>query len=546
MRTPVTLPIPLFVSLTLLVATSWAVAQPVNRTKSDKQKTNTEETVSSTLGEVVEPFGANLFAGSYQGQHQDGRNPNYQIMPGDRVAVNTWGALEVKQVFVVDGQGNIFMPSIGPIPLAGVKNRRLTAVVKAQIARVYRAGVGVYTNLLTAAPVGVYVTGGVLKPGRYAGVPADSVLFFLNQAGGIAPETGSYRKISVLRENKPIAEIDLYEFILKGTLPPIQFADGDTILVQQRGPAVLVRGEVAAPAYMEFLPGQATGADALAVVPKAARATAVSVQGVASGKSYNRSMDIDAFATSGLRDGDIVYLRVEGRPETILVKLEGEFKGPSLLSVARGSRLLDVLNHVEVDAQLADVRAVHLRREEVAISQKRSIENSLHRLERSAMLALSTTEREASIRVREAELMQNFIKSARNIQPLGRVVTASRGQQQNLLLAEGDTIVIPAKTNVVRVGGEVRLTQAIVYTPGMTAGDYIARSGGFTDRADDDKVIILHASAEVTIGDEDSNIVPGDELLVAPKVDSKLLQNASDITQVLYQIAVAAAVVIAL
>jgi protein involved in polysaccharide export with SLBB domain len=494
----------------------------------------------------AQPFGANLFSGSYQGQHQDGRNSNYKVMPGDRVVVNTWGALEINKIFVVDGQGNIFLPSIGPVPLAGVKNGNLTNVVRAQIGRVYRTGVGVYTNLLTAAPVGVYVTGGVPRPGRYAGVPADSVLFFLNQAGGIEAQSGSYRKISVLRENKSIAEIDLYDFILNGSLPQVQFADGDTVLVRRRGPTVLLRGEVTAPAHIELLPEQSKGADALLVVPKAARATAVSVQGTSGSGSYSKTMSVEDFAARPLRDGDTVFLRVDGRPETILITLEGEFHGPSLMSITRGARLLDLLNYVAVDPKLADVKAVHVRRKSVAVAQKKSIDDSLHRLERSAMLALSNTDTEAAIRVREAELLQNFVKSARTIQPLGRVVTASRGQQQNLMLSDGDTIVIPSKTNVVRIGGEVRMTQAVVYTPGMTAGDYIARAGGFTDRADDDRIIIMHASAEVTMGDEDSNVRPGDELLVAPAVDSKIFQNVSDITQVLYQIAVAAAVVLAI
>ncbi len=521
-----------------------SVAAQPNDAKPDD--TAYPQVTASSLSSEVQPFGVNLFEGSYQGQHQDGRNANYQVMPGDRVVVNTWGALEVNQIFVVDGQGNIFLPSIGPIPLAGVKNKSLTKVVKAQIARVYRAGVGVYTNLLTAAPVGVYVTGGVARPGRYAGVPADSVLFFLNQAGGIDADTGSYRSISILRDNKAIAEVDLYDFILSGTIPSLQFADGDAILVKRRGPTVLLRGEVTAPSRIEFLPDRATGADALAVVPKAALATAVSVQGVVQGKSYSRTMSVEEFSTSVIRDGDTIFLRIDGRPETILVQLDGEFRGPGLLSVARGTRLLDLLNYVEVDSKIADVRAVHLRRESVAAAQKQSIEDSLHRLERSSMLALSATEKEAGIRVREAELLQSFVKTARTIQPLGRVVTSAHRQQQNLLLEDGDTIVIPAKTNVVRIGGEVRMTQAVVYTPGMTAGDYVDRAGGFTDRGNIDNIIILHASAEVTMGDEDSNIRPGDEILVAPEVDSKLFQNFSDVTQVLYQIAVAAAVVVAL
>lgn len=520
--------------IALLLLVGLASAQPTPKETKSELKTG------------VQPFGANLFEGSYQGQHEDGRNSNYQVMPGDRVVVNTWGALEVNQIFVVDGQGNIFLPSIGPIPLAGVKNGNLTKVVKAQIGRVYRTGVGVYTNLLTAAPVGVYVTGGVPRPGRYAGVPADSVLFFLDQAGGIEAETGSYRSITILRESKSIAEIDLYDFILNGSLPNVQFLDGDTVLVRRRGATVLLQGEVTVPAYIELLPDQINGSDALAVVPKAARATAVSVRGTSTSGSYSKTMPVKEFAARPLQDGDTVVLRIDGRPETIQVTLEGEFAGPSLMSITRGARLLDLLNYVEVDPKLADVRAVHVRRESVAKAQKKSIEDSLHRLERTAMLALSATDTEAAIRVREAELLQTFIKNARTIQPLGRVVTASRGRQQNLMLADGDTIVIPSKTSVVRIGGEVRMTQAVVYTPGMTAGDYVQQAGGFTDRADDDLIIIMHASAEVTMGDEDSNVRPGDELLVAPEVDSKVFQNVSDVTQVLYQIAVAAAVVLAI
>jgi hypothetical protein len=59
-------------------------------------------------------------------------------------------------------------------------------------------------------------------------------------------------------------------------------------------------------------------------------------------------------------------------------------------------------------------------------------------------------------------------------------------------------------------------------------------------------VIVIRANAEIVIGDTDTAIYPGDELLVPPKVDTKTLQNAVDVTQVIYQIAVSAAVVLAI
>jgi protein involved in polysaccharide export with SLBB domain len=493
-----------------------------------------------------EPFGSRLFTGNFSRTRQDGLNPDYVVMPGDRVQVNTWGALETSNVYLVDAQGNIFLPNVGPVQVAGTKNSELTLKVKAGLSRVYARNFEVYTNLLSAKPVAVFVTGGVVRPGRYAGVPSDSILFFLEQAGGIDARLGSYRSLQVLRGDQKVAEVDLYDFLLRGALPPIQFKDGDTVLVGQRGSIIELRGDVTLPATLEFKPGAVSGAQALAVVPGAARATQVTIEGIRSGVPISRTLSVGDFKGFALRDGDSITLRGDGRAGTILVRLEGEFNGPSLLAVRRGARLVDVLNYVSVDPALANPKAVHVRRSSVAKAQKTAIDDALFRLERSALLALSASQGEANIRVREAELTQKFVERARLIQPLGRVVTARDNQQRNVVLEADDVIVIPARTNVVRVGGEVMMTQAMMFQPNATAADYITDSGGYTDRSDRSRVIIIRANAEVAVGDTDLPVYPGDEILVPPKIDTKVLQNAVDVTQVIYQIAVSAAVVIAI
>jgi protein involved in polysaccharide export with SLBB domain len=467
-------------------------------------------------------------------------------MPGDRLMVNTWGALEMSNVFLVDAQGNIFLPNVGPIQVAGTRNADITAKVKAGLGRVYARNFEVYTNLLTAKPVAVFVTGGVTRPGRYAGVPSDSVLFFLEEAGGIDPRLGSYRNISVLRGAAKVTDIDLYDFLLRGTLPPLQFKDGDTILVNARGSVVEMRGDVTLPATLEFKPGAVTGAQALSVVPGAARATQVTIEGIRSGVPISRTLSVAGFKAFGLQDGDSITLRGDGRADTVLIHLEGEFNGPSVLAVRRGARLVDVLNFVSIDSALANPAAVHIRRTSVARAQKTSIDDALFRLERSALLALSSSQGEAGIRVREAELTQKFVERARLVQPLGRVVTARDSQQRNVVLEPDDVVVIPSRTNVIRVGGEVMMTQAVLFRPDSRASDYIADSGGFTDRSDTSRVIIIRANAEVAIGNPNMAVYPGDEILVPPKVDTKLLQNSIDLTQVIYQIAVSAAVVVAI
>lgn len=527
-----------------LLAGSRALAQPAPPQQPGASQPGAPELADATAGPP--PFGANLFLGNFLRQREDGVNPDYVVMPGDRVAINTWGALEINEVFVVDTQGNVFLPQIGPIRLAGVRNAELTPTVERAIGRVYARNVGVYTNLLTAAPVAVYVTGGVLRPGRYAGVPSDSVLFFLDQAGGIAPTLGSYRDIAVLRNGAVLAEVDLYDFVTQGVMPAIQFADGDTILVRARGPVVELEGDVAAPAMLEFDRDQFTGADVLALIPMAARATEVTLTGLRNGQPYAATMTVDELRTTRLHHGDVIEIRDDGQPDTILVRLEGEFQGPTLLSVTRHARLVDVLNYVRVDPDLADLEAIHLRRASVARAQKKTIDDSLFRLERSALLALSSTNVEAEIRIKEAELMKQFIASARLIQPLGRVVTSRNRKTLNVQLEDGDVIVIPRKTSVVRVGGEVQMTQAVIYHPDLRVHDYVRMAGGYTDRAARGQVIVLHANAGVTMGHEDTRVRPGDEILVPPRVDSKLLQNTMDITSVIYQIAVAAAVVLSI
>jgi protein involved in polysaccharide export with SLBB domain len=524
-------------------------AQFVEPPKDDKPAPPPASAINGPLpapAATPEPFGARLFTGNFLRTRQDGLNAEYVVMPGDRVQVNTWGAFETSNVYLVDAQGNIFLPNVGPIQVAGTKNSELTLKVKAGLSRVYARNFEVYTNLLSAKPVAVFVTGGVNRPGRYAGVPSDSVLFFLEQAGGIDPRLGSYRSLTVLRGDQKLAELDLYDFLLKGTLPPLQFKDGDTVLVNPRGSVVEMRGDVTLPATLEFKPGKVSGAEALTVVPGAARATQVTIEGIRDGVPISRTLSVGGFKTFSLQNGDSITLRGDGRAGTILVRLEGEFNGPSVLAVRRGARLVDVLNYVSVDPVLANPKAVHVRRSSVAKAQKTAIDDALFRLERSALLALSASQGEANIRVREAELTQKFVERARLIQPLGRVVTARDNQQRNVVLEADDVIVIPARTNVVRVGGEVMMTQALMFRPRATAEDYITDSGGYTDRSDRGRVIVIRANAEVAVGDTDLPVYPGDEILVPPKVDTKVLQNAVDVTQVIYQIAVSAAVVIAI
>lgn len=489
------------------------------------------------------PFGANLFTGNFLKTRQDGLNPEYRVMEGDQVAVHAWGSVDINEIFTVDGQGNIFIPGIGPVKVAGVRNASLSNVVRAKIKEVYINSFEVYTNLVTAQPVLVYVTGAVNHPGRYAGLPSDSVLFFLDLAGGVDPALGSYRRIDVVRDGKRLAGVDLYDFLMNGRIPTVQFRDGDTILVRQRGPVVELTGDVARDALVELDPKKRTGADLLAVLPGKPGTASVSLTGFRNDAPFSSTLTLERFRTQVLQDGDRVTLSGAGLSPTVLVNVEGEHLGAPVMAVRRGARLVDVLNHIHVDPTLADTSGVHLRRSSVARAQRDAINDALFRLERDALLSLSDSSGEAAIRTQEADLTQRFVERARNIDPLGRVVTAHDGRQQNIPLEEGDTIVIPLRTSVVRISGQITMAQAVAHQEGWTIEDYIAQAGGFADRADRDSVLVLKPSAQVVIVDDlDRRVAPGDEILVLPRIDNKSIQNAGDIMDIIYKVAISAAV----
>src|SRR5262249_1057250 len=156
-----------------------------------------------------------------------GFNPGYQIAIGDQVSVRLWGAVAFDAVESVDAQGNLFIPNVGPIHVQGVKNSELTKEVEAQVKRTYKSFVGVYATLLAAQPVKVYVTGFVRAPGLYPGLSSDSVLYYLDRAGGIDIDRGSFLAVDVIRDGKVREHVDLYKFLLTGQIKEMQLHDGD-------------------------------------------------------------------------------------------------------------------------------------------------------------------------------------------------------------------------------------------------------------------------------------------------------------------------------
>lgn len=491
------------------------------------------------------PFGANLFQGHFVSTYYDGVNPNYTIAPGDRILLHIWGAHNYSDVLIVDQQGNIFVPEVGPVPVGGVPNGSLQSRMRQHLAATFKANVDVYANLLSSQPMSVYVTGFVARPGRYAGGLTDSILYYLDRAGGIIPERGSYRDISIQRRGKTIAKIDLYPFILKGDLHSLRLQSEDVLVVGQKGSSVIAMGLIPQIAAYEQKNAGFMGSELVQFAAPLPAVSHVSVTGTRGAEPFHIYLSLNDFASFSLAAGDVVEFLADRPGDSIMVGLSGAVVGQTRYPVKRDTTLRSLLAHVPVDSRLSNLDAVYIRRKSVAQQQKKAILDSLHRLESSVLTASSATQEGASIRVQEAQLLQNFAMRVAQVEPTGVVVVTRNGYTADILLEEGDEIVIPQFSDVVQISGEVMMPKAVVYNENMSLKRYLNEAGGLTDRADEDNILVVHPNGEVAQASATA-ITPGDMLLVMPRYDSKGFTIFKDVVQIMYQVAISAGVLLSL
>ena len=496
----------------------------------------------SQQGYILMPFGASLFRGHFANTYADNLNASYIISPGDRIVIRIWGAKQYDDVLVVDQQGNIFVPEIGPIKVAGATNAKLLSTVKSRIASIFTDNIEVYVNLQSAQPVGVYVTGFVPQPGQYAGGSHDSLLSFIDRAGGIDISRGSFRAIELLRGGKVIATYDLYDFILKGKRPAQRLNDGDVILVNEKTNEVRVIGDVRQEALYELKKAN-EGQSLISMASPAPSVSHVSVSGIRDNVPVHYYLSLNEFKKFKLSDGDVVDFVADRKGESVIAKISGAIVGPSRFPVGKDVTLRELLSFVEVDPNLADTSSIYIRRKSVAMQQQKAIKDSLRRLEQSALTATSSSVDEAKIRVQEADLIQDFVKRAGQIEPDGIVVVSRGGVVSDIRLEDGDEIIIPQLSDVVLVTGEVMMPKAVTFDEDMSLDDYLGAAGGVSNRADDSNILVAKVNGEVGLAD-DLGIAPGDRLMVMPRFDSKNMQLAKDIMQIMYQMAVATKVIV--
>ncbi len=529
-------------------------AKPTDMTTTDDQTLNPQNAPysiqNSAITKVV--FGFHLFNGNFTQASQFLYNPDYKIAIGDKINFRMWGAVEFHQELMVDSQGNIFIPAVGAVNLLGVRNGDLVKVLKSSIAKIYKNNVFVYADMNVYQNVSIFVTGNVNKPGLYQGLSSDSIVQYLDKAGGINLEYGSFRDIEILRDNKPVLKVDLYNFLLNGKVQLFPFRTGDVILVKNLQEYVSVKGEVQKPYRFELKDDIKTLED-IAIISGAKPIVTNAIV-----RSYlpNNILDIisynkNQFQNVLLKTGDEIEFRPDYNSKNISVSIEGEHDGLHSLIIKKGTTLKELIRLIKVNKQ-SNIEAIQVFRKSVANSQKQLIESQQKEHETLALTSSSITTQETAVRSSQANMILEFIQRAKNIQPKGQIVLDSQEAYATTILEEGDIINIPTKNNLVLVQGEVAIPGAFIYEPNKNLQYYIKLAGDFTERANKKRILLIRANgkAERYNGSwyalsSAPGLNPGDSLLVLPAIETgRNLQITSILTQILYQIAIATKVVL--
>lgn len=187
--------------------------------------------------------------------------PDYVVGPGDGLAIDLWGGVSQRIVRVVDREGRISLPEVGPLLVSGKTLADVQTTVQQALRMEYR-DVSADVSLSRLRTIRVYVVGEVSEPGAYDISSLSTALNALVAAGGITSH-GSLRSLKHYRGKQLIEIVDAYDLLLRGVLTDQKrLENGDSLLVPPVGGQFTIEGMVRRPAIYE-LQGKTTLGEAL-------------------------------------------------------------------------------------------------------------------------------------------------------------------------------------------------------------------------------------------------------------------------------------------
>jgi protein involved in polysaccharide export with SLBB domain len=260
-------------------------------------------------------------------------------------------------------------------------------------------------------------------------------------------------------------------------------------------------------------------------------------------------------------------LRRAGRFVEHVVEIRGEVRFPGFYPLIKGERLSSVLRRAGGFTQNAYLRGGTFTRVRVREEQQRRLQE-LIREEELSLLAQGATEAQVALSQEEVKGQQQAVDFRRDlltrlkaVQPDGRIVIHLRpldafaGTVDDIELEPGDRLTIPQVPQYVSVLGEVYNRTALLYEPGKTVANYLAKVGGIKPTANEDEIYLVQIDGTVISNTQNQFAIvlangqtkrfkdfftvqpqPGDSIVVPRRtVTPATLRNTRDIVQIIFQ-----------
>jgi protein involved in polysaccharide export with SLBB domain len=311
--------------------------------------TEFQKFIASTTGQVLPIFGAELFRNvpsTFAPLNMTPVPSDYVIGPGDELRIRAWGQVNFQANVQVDRSGEVYLPQVGPVHVAGMPFSALDAHLRSAIGRVYR-NFDLTADIGQIRAIQVYVAGEARRPGVYTVSSLSTLVDTVFASGGPSIQ-GSMRDIELRRGSETVADFDLYALLAHGDKSKdVKLLPGDVIFIPPVGAEVAITGSVRNPAIYELRAGEALDgliADAGGVSAVAAEAR-ISIERIQD--HHDRQAMEVAFDASGLKtplaDGDLIriFSIVPMYQKTVI--LRGNLANPGRFAWHLGMRLSDLI-----------------------------------------------------------------------------------------------------------------------------------------------------------------------------------------------------------
>ncbi|MGB7330100.1 MAG: SLBB domain-containing protein [Terriglobales bacterium] len=271
---------------------------------------------------------------------------DYLIGPGDEILIRAWGQIALDGKLVVDREGEVFLPKVGTLSVAGLKYQQLPQYFRTAIGRVFR-NFDLTVTLGQLRSIQVFVVGQARRPGSYTVSSLCTLVNALFVSGGPS-SSGSLRRIQLKRNNAVVTEFDLYDLLLKGDKSKdVRLLPGDVIYIPPIGASIAMAGSVNAPAIYELREGL-TLASAIEMAG-GLTTTADGQKAVIERIENHSTRQVEEFPLDGpgleraLKDGDVVRIFSLSPRFQNAVTLRGNVAHPGRTEWHSGMRLKDVI-----------------------------------------------------------------------------------------------------------------------------------------------------------------------------------------------------------